>query len=124
MKAMIKKGDETTEYFFEEGCFIVEMSNTADDPAVSIARARVEAGSATRWHRLTGIGERYVILTGTGTVEIGEEVSRNVSPGDVVIIPPGRPQRIINEGLTDLTFLAICTPRFTKDAYVDMGDLR
>jgi len=124
MKAEIKKCDDSMEYLFEEGCFIIEMSNTSDDPAVSIARARVEAGSATRWHRLMEIGERYVILAGTGTVEIGEQLLQDVSPGDVVIIPPGSPQRIVNHGSTDLIFLAICSPRFRKDAYVDMNDRR
>lgn len=52
--------------FFEEGCFIVEISNSSDDPEVSIARARVEPGRATQWHRLMGISERYVILEGKG----------------------------------------------------------
>ena len=28
------------EYFFDEGCFINELSNSADDAAVSIAQAR------------------------------------------------------------------------------------
>ena len=31
---------EEDEYFFEEGCYILELANRADDPAVSVARAR------------------------------------------------------------------------------------
>lgn len=108
---------EACEYFFEEGCFILELLNTADDPAVSIARARVPPGVTTRWHRLRGIVERYVILSGTGRVEVGEQAPREVAAGDVVSIPAMCRQRIANSGADDLVFLAICTPRFTRDAY-------
>jgi mannose-6-phosphate isomerase-like protein (cupin superfamily) len=40
--------------------------------------------------------------------------------GDVVIIPAGARQRISNTGTIDLVFLAICVPRFTPGAYVDI----
>jgi mannose-6-phosphate isomerase-like protein (cupin superfamily) len=43
-----------------------------------------------------------------------------VGPGDLVHIPAGCPQRIANLGDTDLTFLALCTPRFTHTAYGDL----
>lgn len=68
------------EFDTPEGCFILELSNTPDDPAVSIARARVASGATTRWHRVT--------------------------PGDVVLIPPSCRQRIANIGQGDLVFLA------------------
>ena len=60
------------EYFFDEGCHILELSNTPDDPTVSIARARVEPGVTTRLHRLVETTERYVILEGEGIVYIGD----------------------------------------------------
>ncbi len=108
------------EYFFREGCFITELSNCADDPALSIARARVEPGHTTRWHRLRDTIERYVILSGTGLVEIGGEPARTVSTGAIVFIPALRPQRIKNIGNDDLIFLAICTPRFVPENYQDI----
>jgi hypothetical protein len=37
--------------------------------------------------------------------------------GHVVVGPPGALQRIRNVGACDLVFLAVCTPRFTRDAY-------
>jgi len=46
------------EYYFEEGCFIHELSNDPDDPEVSIARARVAPGQITRWHYLRETSER------------------------------------------------------------------
>ena len=110
------------EYYFEEGCYILELSNTPDDPAVSIARARVTPGVTTRLHRLHGITERYVILEGTGIVEVDMQAEQPVGPGDVVVIPPQSPQRITNVGATDLVFLAVCTPRFVSEAYEDVDD--
>ena len=108
------------EYWFEEGCWITELSNTADDPALSIARARVPPGATTRWHRLRGVVERYVILSGCGVVEVGDEPPRPVGAGDVVHVAAGIAQRIHNPGAQDLVFLALCTPRFTTAAYEDI----
>lgn len=110
----------TLEGYFQERCHITEWWNSPDDPAVSIARARVEPGVSTRLHRLKGVTERYVILQGTGRVEVGALAAEEVKPGDVVVIPPGVRQRITNSGGSDLVFLAICTPRFTPDVYEDI----
>ena len=120
MQAQINKINIDEEYFFAEGCFVLELSNTQNDPEASIARARVEPGVTTRLHRLRDITERYVIIEGCGRVEIGDNLIEDVLPGDVVIIPPYSPQRITNTGETDLIFLAICTPRFTVEAYEDV----
>ena len=108
------------EYYFEEGCFITELHNTPEDPEASVARARVEPGRTTHWHSLAAIRERYLILQGSGLVEIGDQPPRPVGPGDAVQIPPGCRQRIANTGAIDLIFLAVCTPRFVVAAYQDL----
>jgi mannose-6-phosphate isomerase-like protein (cupin superfamily) len=114
---MIKKHDSSNEYYFEEGCHITETSNSADDVAVSIVRARVEQGQQTKWHYLENTTERYVILSGTGLVEMGSEEPCDITTGDVVIVPANTRQRIKNTGENDLLFLAICSPRFLKKNY-------
>jgi len=111
-----------SEYFFAEGCYITELANTPGDAQVSVARARLEAGRTTRWHRLRGISERYVIIAGSGRVEVEGLAASPVGPNDVVLIPPDARQRIHNTGTGDLVFLAICSPRFTAQAYVDDED--
>ena len=113
----IEKFNQLNEYYFREGCFINELWNLERDPAVSIARARVEVGGTTLWHCLDAITERYVIQSGQGSVEIGDAPPQVVGAGDVVLIPPGVRQRISNTGNDDLIFLAICTPRFCVSAY-------
>jgi len=106
------------EYFFEaEGCYITELSNTPDDPSVSIAQARVSSGVTTAWHRLKNTTERYVIIAGSGLVEIDDDAPRAVQTGDVVLIAPMKKQRITNIGQQDLVFMAICTPRFVPENY-------
>jgi mannose-6-phosphate isomerase-like protein (cupin superfamily) len=61
--------------------------------------------------------ERYVILAGQGRVKIGDLPPTDVTPGDLVVIQVGTPQRISNTGDSDLVFLCICTPRFRQECY-------
>lgn len=122
VNACIKSGDASDEYFFDEGCFITEWSNSSDDPHVSIARARLEPGKTTRWHFLRDTTERYVLLEGSGLVEVGDLPAQALQVGDVVIIPPQTRQRITNTGADDLVFLAICSPRFKETVYVDIEE--
>lgn len=126
--AMIVRAAAHQEFWFEEGCFITEWLNHPDDPALSVARARVTPGVTTRLHRLEGTAERYVILQGVGRIELvgpdqalksGDHTVSDLEVGDVVVIPPGVSQRITNIGQSDLIFLALCTPRFQRGAYVD-----
>jgi len=123
MREKIFKTDENREYFTEEGCFIMELWNTPEDDEVSIARARVRPGVTTVLHRLKDTVERYVIMEGTGFVEVGDLPTAEVGAGDVVIIPPSIHQRITNTGDRDLIFLCICTPRFVPEKYETMTNL-
>jgi mannose-6-phosphate isomerase-like protein (cupin superfamily) len=120
MKEAVRRMDPTAEFITPERCRILELSNTADDPDVSIARARVAPGATTRWHRVVGAAERYVILEGTGRVEVGALAPQEVRSGDVVVIPASCRQRIANVGAGDLVFLCICTPRFRVEDYEDI----
>ncbi len=116
---IIRRRPEHDEYWFREGCFVTELSNSSNDEELSVARIRVPPGGQTRWHRLIGTIERYVILAGQGEVELGDQPATQVTTHDVVIIPPDCPQRIRNTGDQDLEFLALCTPRFRPEHYLD-----
>jgi len=123
MKETIKKQNLKSEIYTPEKCNVTELSNTPEDPDVSIARARVESGVTTRWHRLKGTYERYFIISGIGLVEVGKLPPREVTAGDIVLIPPMCRQRVTNIGAEDLVFLAICSPRFLQDVYEDIDDV-
>lgn len=115
--AVIRFGDQSREYFTDERCHILELSNSADDPDLSIARARVEPGVTTKRHRIAGTVERYVIVEGSAQVRIEGLSEQTVGPGDVVLIPAGLTQSITNTGDNDLVFLCMCTPRFEWGNY-------
>jgi len=120
----ILKTSSTDEYYFDEGCYILEYSNAEEDPDVSIARARVLPNTETQLHKLSQTIERYLILEGTGEVTLGDPNSNTlncatVSNGDVIIIPKNCPQAIRNTGENDLIFLVICTPRFEPENYIE-----
>lgn len=117
MKPSILRTNESSEYFFKEGCHILELSNSPQDEGLSIARARVEPGVTTHLHQLHQTIERYIILEGQGKVVLGELAPEKVEKNDVVIIPANCPQSISNTGTTDLIFLVICTPRFLPENY-------
>lgn len=116
---MVIRPNPKAEYYTEERCHILELSNSPDDEALSIARACVEPGVSTALHRVRGTAERYVILSGEGEVEVGSDGPAAVGEGDVVLIPAGVDQRITNTGDVDLVFLALCTPRFRPENYQD-----
>lgn len=123
MKEVVLAQNNSDEFYTDEKCFIIETSNSVNDPDLSIVRARVEPGVTTRWHRLKNTVERYAIISGEGIVEVGDAPAQLVNPGDVVVIPEMVAQRIRNTGKTDLLFFAICSPRFTDDVYEDIEHL-
>lgn len=123
MRPDLKRATDQREVMTSEGCLILENSNDQGDEAVSIARARVEPGATTRWHRLRKTSERYLIVCGQGRVEIQGFAPADVGPGDVVRIPPGTPQRITNTGVRDLIFYCVCNPRFRPEDYEELWEV-
>lgn len=117
MKPTVIKPNAGKEFFISEQCFILELWNMPEDADVSIARARVEPGVATKLHYLEGIHERYLIVSGKGSVTIGDLLPTEVGAGDIVVIPENTSQSITNIGDTDLIFYCICSPRFVAERY-------
>jgi mannose-6-phosphate isomerase-like protein (cupin superfamily) len=115
MQPKIIKQNTLSEYQTSERCFIAENSS---EPAISIARARVESGVTTAPHHLKATQEIYIITAGEGRVTVGKLPPTEVGVGDVVVIPAGTSQKMTNTGKGDLVFYCICTPRFTDGCYV------
>lgn len=109
--------NENDEFSTEERCHILELINADNDRSFSIARARVEPGVTTAWHRLNETVETYYILKGEGFVEVGEDSEQALKAGELVKIPANKPQRIHNRGLEDLVFLCFCVPAFGAECY-------
>jgi mannose-6-phosphate isomerase-like protein (cupin superfamily) len=124
MSIYLSRTDESKEFFTNERCHILEMlDNHNSEKTFSIARARVEPGVTTAWHRLSDIVEYYYIISGKGFMEIGEQGGFDVRKNDTVTIPANSAQRIQNMGDEDLIFLAICNPPFTDTNYEDLENV-
>jgi mannose-6-phosphate isomerase-like protein (cupin superfamily) len=78
----------------------------------SLAEASLPAGASTQrhWHKVCE--EFYFILEGSGEMEI-DGVSRAVSPGDAILIPPGAWHTITAKNA--LRFLCCCAPPYSHD---------
>lgn len=78
----------------------------------SLAEATVPVGKPTERHYHKISEEFYFILEGQGTMEIDGE-TREVGPGDAILIPPGAWHQIT---ATDkLRLLCCCAPPYSHD---------
>jgi len=113
------RGKAKPETWTSERCFISEWLNDPAYPELSIARCRVEPGVTTQNHSLS-VHEVYVVEAGTGLVILGDQAPFPVGPGSVVTIPKHTAQCIRNTGDEDLTFLCVCTPKFSQECYTSL----
>jgi mannose-6-phosphate isomerase-like protein (cupin superfamily) len=120
LKAEVKRQTDVQEVRTTEGILILEIANDPGDESVSIARARVEPGKTTKWHRVKNTDERFIIVSGAGRVEVEGLDPTDVRVGDVVRIPSGALQRITNTGRDDLVFYCVCSPRFRYKNYEEV----
>jgi mannose-6-phosphate isomerase-like protein (cupin superfamily) len=77
-----------------------------EKPPITISRYRVAPGDQVSLHVHTGKAEYWVIVAGSGTVEVGDRTFA-VSEGDVVWTPPRIPHALINTGGSPLEFVNI-----------------
>jgi mannose-6-phosphate isomerase-like protein (cupin superfamily) len=98
----------------KDGSTIRSILDRANAPVAnqSLAEASVPAGHATERHYHKQSEEFYFVLEGAGLMEIDGE-TRNVSPGDAILIPPGAWHTI--RAATDLRFLCCCAPPYAHE---------
>lgn len=83
----------------------------------SLAEASLPAGGSTErhYHRLSE--EIYFMMEGEGEMEIDGE-SREVGPGDAILIPPGAWHQI--KARSGIRFLCCCAPVYAhEDTYFE-----
>ena len=89
-KAFVRKAAEVTPVPCPCGQ-ATRIITAQDNDLVSIHRVRIEGEAKKHYHqRLT---EHYVVLSGAGEIELGDE-RHPVEPGDVIAIPPGTPHAL------------------------------
>ena len=83
----------------------------------SLAEATMTPGQSTERHYHKLCEEFYFLLEGTARMEIDGE-TRDVAPGDAILIPPGARHQITAK--SDLRFLCCCAPPYDHgDTYFD-----
>jgi len=95
----------------KDGSFIRSILDRTNAPVKnqSLAEAVVPEGASTQCHHHKASEEFYFVLEGTGTMEI-DGASREVVPGDAILIPAGAWHRIT--ATSPLRFLCCCAPPY------------
>jgi mannose-6-phosphate isomerase-like protein (cupin superfamily) len=79
----------------------------------SLAHGYLDPGNRSARHRLRS-AEVYYFLAGEGTFTVGER-SVKVSSGDVVYVPPGADQSLMNTGGQPIEFLCLVDPAWKME---------
>jgi mannose-6-phosphate isomerase-like protein (cupin superfamily) len=79
----------------------------------SLAEATLEPGQATTRHYHIESEEIYLLLAGGGVMEIDGE-TREVGPGDAVLISPGA-RHTLHAGAEGARLLCCCAPPYRHD---------
>jgi mannose-6-phosphate isomerase-like protein (cupin superfamily) len=79
----------------------------------SLAEATLAPGQSTERHYHAETEELYVLLEGSGDMEVDGD-RRPVEPGDAILIPPGAWHQV-TAGDAELRFLCCCAPAYRDD---------
>lgn len=101
-----------------DGARIQELAGrTTGLTSHSLAVITHPAGTASRDHHHTLADEVYFVRAGQGRVRVGAE-SWAIGPGDAVVICPGQPHKLWNDGPDDLVLIVSCAPAYQVEEVV------
>jgi mannose-6-phosphate isomerase-like protein (cupin superfamily) len=102
-----------------DGAIIRELTSPRNSPLTrhSLAEIRHPRGTSSREHYHTIAEEAYYVLKGRGGVRVDGE-TRQIEPGDVVVIVPGQQHKVWQEGTEDLVLLVACVPAYSEQEVV------
>jgi mannose-6-phosphate isomerase-like protein (cupin superfamily) len=108
--------EQLKSFITADGSSIRELAGPAWTPVrhQSLAEATVPAGGETAEHYHPQAEELYYFVAGEARMRLGEEEA-GVVAGDCVVIPPGTPHKLWNEGPGPLVLLCCCAPAYSDD---------
>lgn len=113
---IIRALSEQPPFTTKDGSTIRSLLDLSNAPVQnqSLAEATLPPNSATQrhYHRLSE--EFYFILEGSGMMEI-DGVSRQVGPGDAILIPPGAWHQITASPDSQVRLLCCCAPPYAHE---------
>jgi len=80
----------------------------------SLAEATVPAGGATLAHFHRESEEIYLVTSGSGRMQLGDE-ERPISAGDCVVIPPGTIHQLHADPDAPLVVVCSCVPPYSHE---------
>ncbi len=113
---IVKQLAEQSSFTTADGSTIRSILDRTNAPVgnQSLAEASLDAGAATERHYHGVSEEIYFILTGSGEMEMDGQ-TRDVGPGDAVLIPPGAWHQIRCNSGERITFLCCCAPPYSHE---------
>lgn len=112
----IKSIKDTPSFLAGDHTQIREILHPNNDPIplnYSLAHATVGVGAASLPHILKRSSEVYVILQGEGEMYIDGQTAP-LKTGDLLYVPAGANQHIVNTGTVELQFLCIVDPPWAE----------
>jgi mannose-6-phosphate isomerase-like protein (cupin superfamily) len=111
--------DQIPSFVGDDGAIIRELASPHNSALTrhSLAEIRHPPGTASVEHYHTEAEEVYYVLTGQGAVRIDGE-TRDIEPGDVIVIVPGQRHKVWQRGDGDLTMLVTCIPAYSVQEVV------
>jgi mannose-6-phosphate isomerase-like protein (cupin superfamily) len=105
-----------------DGSEIRELAGPAWTPVrnQSLAEATVPPGGQTAEHYHPRTEEIYYFQSGNGRMRLARDEAP-VGPGDCVVIPPGTPHKLWNDGSDPLVLLCCCAPAYSDADTVMTG---
>jgi mannose-6-phosphate isomerase-like protein (cupin superfamily) len=86
----------------------------------SLAEASVPPGGETAEHYHPRSEELYYFVSGAGRMRLGDDEAE-IHAGDCVVIPPGTPHKLFNDGAETLVLLCCCAPAYSDADTVMTG---
>ena len=113
---------ELTAFTTLDGSQIRELAGPAWTPArnQSLAEATLPPHGETAEHYHPQTEELYYFVAGAGRMRLGDDETEIVA-GDCVVIPPGTPHKLFNDGDEPLVLLCCCAPAYSDDDTVMTG---
>jgi mannose-6-phosphate isomerase-like protein (cupin superfamily) len=109
--------DSLTQFVTADGSLIRELARSERQ---TLAEATLPAGGETAEHFHPRTEEIYQFISGAGRMRLGEAEAA-VGPGDCVLIAPGTPHKLWNDGPEPLVLHCCCVPPYSDDDTVMTG---
>jgi mannose-6-phosphate isomerase-like protein (cupin superfamily) len=111
----IARRDELSAYVTRDGSEIREwVAPGTPGRRQSLAEATVPAGGATLAHYHRVSEEIYLVTSGSGRMRLGDE-TREIGPGDCVVIPPETVHRLWADPGAPLVVVCSCVPPYSHE---------